>query len=47
MTKGTAIAELSGVGVRFGRMPVLRGVNLRIDPGDVVGIIGPEGSPRC
>ena len=46
MTKGTAIAELSGVGVRFGRMPVLRGVNLRIDPGDVVGIIGPNGSGK-
>ena len=46
MTNGTAIAQLSGVGVRFGRMPVLRGVDLRIDPGEVVGIVGPNGSGK-
>jgi heme exporter protein A len=46
VTEGLPIADLSGVGVRFGRMPVLRGVDLRIDPGDVVGIIGPNGSGK-
>ena len=46
MTEGTPIAALSGVGVRFGRMPVLRGVDLNIDPGEVVGIVGPNGSGK-
>ena len=46
MTEGTLIAELSGVGVRFGRMPVLRGIDLIINPGEVVGIIGPNGSGK-
>lgn len=45
VTEG-AIAVFSGVGVRFGRMPVLRAVDLRINPGEVVGIIGPNGSGK-
>ena len=46
VTEGTPIAQLSGVGVRFGRIPVLRGVDLTIDPGEVVGIVGPNGSGK-
>jgi heme exporter protein A len=44
--EGETIVTLSGVGIRFGRMPVLRGVDLRIDPGEVVGIVGPNGSGK-
>ena len=44
--EGAPVAELSDVGVRFGRMPVLRDLNLRIDPGEVVGIVGPNGSGK-
>lgn len=44
--QGNQVAELSGVGVRFGRMPVLRNVDLSIAPGEVVGIIGPNGSGK-
>jgi heme ABC exporter ATP-binding subunit CcmA len=40
------IAELSDVGVRFGRMPVLRDVDLMINPGEAVGIVGPNGSGK-
>ena len=46
VTEGVPIAELTGVGVRFGRMPVLRGVDLSIAPGEVVGIVGPNGSGK-
>ncbi|MGZ5383750.1 MAG: heme ABC exporter ATP-binding protein CcmA [Acidimicrobiia bacterium] len=46
MKEGVPIAALSGVGVRFGRMPVLRGVDLRVDPGEVAGIVGPNGSGK-
>jgi heme exporter protein A len=40
------LAELSGVGVRFGKMPVLRSVDLAVGPGEVVGVIGPNGSGK-
>ncbi len=46
MTDGAPIAELTGVGVRFGRMPVLRGIDLSISPAEVVGIVGPNGSGK-
>lgn len=40
------IALLEGVGVRFGRMPVLRSVDLSVAPGQVVGVVGPNGSGK-
>lgn len=42
----TPIAVLDGVGVRFGRMPVLRSVDLSVSPGQVVGVVGPNGSGK-
>ncbi|MBT8213141.1 MAG: ABC transporter ATP-binding protein [Acidimicrobiia bacterium] len=42
----TPIAHLSGVGVRFGRVPVLRGIDLEVRPGEVVGVVGPNGSGK-
>lgn len=46
MAEPTTIAELQGVGVRFGRMPVLRSLDLVVRPGEVVGVIGPNGSGK-
>ncbi len=40
------VVELKGVGVRFGRMPVLRAVDLVVRPGEVVGVVGPNGSGK-
>ncbi len=40
------IAFLEGVGVRFGRMPVLRSVDLSVATGQVVGVVGPNGSGK-
>ena len=38
--------EFSGVTKRFGRMDVLRGVDLRIERGRVMGLIGPNGAGK-
>ncbi len=46
MTDGAPLVELAGVGVRFGRMPVLRGIDLSITPAEVIGIVGPNGSGK-
>lgn len=46
MADTSPIVELAGVGVRFGRTPVLRGVELRVHPGEVVGVVGPNGSGK-
>lgn len=46
MPEPAPIAELTGVGVRFGKMPVLRQVDLVVRPGQVVGVVGPNGSGK-
>ena len=41
-----SVANLDGVGVSLGGRPVLRGVSLRVQPGDVLGISGANGSGK-
>jgi zinc transport system ATP-binding protein len=41
-----AEVELRGVGYRYGEVTVLEGVDLRVEPGDFLGIIGPNGSGK-
>src|SRR4029453_7050128 len=38
--------ELEGVGVSYGEVRVLDGINLTVEPGDFLGIIGPNGSGK-
>ncbi|MBC8070025.1 MAG: ABC transporter ATP-binding protein [Deltaproteobacteria bacterium] len=35
--------ELRGLGKRFGRLAVLRGIDLRVVPGEIVGLLGANG----
>jgi polar amino acid transport system ATP-binding protein len=42
----TAMVKAEGVHKRFGRLEVLRGVNLEVGTGDVVVIIGPSGAGK-
>jgi ABC-type glutathione transport system ATPase component len=41
-----SILELTGLGVRYGRRPVLSDVSLTVAPGEVVGVIGETGSGK-
>ena len=41
------LLELAGVGVRTGCRPILDGVSLAVDPGELVAVIGPTGSGRA
>src|SRR6185503_17004086 len=41
-----SVIEFSGITKRFGRLDVLRGVNLRVTRGRVLGIVGPNGSGK-
>jgi len=38
--------ELRGVGVRFGGLEVLRGVNLDVTPGERIALVGPSGAGK-
>jgi len=38
--------EISGLHKSFGRLEVLRGINLSVEPGEVVCVIGPSGSGK-
>lgn len=42
----TLLVGLDGVGVRFGREPVLQDVHLEIEAGAFLGIVGPSGSGK-
>jgi polar amino acid transport system ATP-binding protein len=43
---GDPLIRLSGVTKSFGRVPVLRGIDLDVWPGEVVVLIGPSGSGK-
>ena len=42
----TAMLKAEGVRKRFGRLDVLRGIDLEVQPGEVMVIIGPSGSGK-
>jgi len=42
----TAIIEARGLTKRYGDTPVLRGINLNVQPGRIVGLIGPNGAGK-
>jgi ABC-type multidrug transport system ATPase subunit len=42
----TPVAELRGVGQRFGRNVVLRGMNLALGSGSIVGLVGANGAGK-
>ena len=46
MNSTANLVELCDIGVRMGRTPVLRGLDLTIEPGEVVGIRGANGSGK-
>ncbi len=50
MAAATAILDLRAIEKRYGTdknpVPVLRGVSLRVDPGEYVAIVGPSGSGK-
>jgi branched-chain amino acid transport system ATP-binding protein len=41
-----AILEIDGLEVRYGAVPAVRGVDLRVAHGEIVGLIGPNGAGK-
>uniref|UniRef100_UPI0027D938F7 ATP-binding cassette domain-containing protein n=1 Tax=uncultured Bradyrhizobium sp. TaxID=199684 RepID=UPI0027D938F7 len=41
---GLAVLELKGIGKEFGAIRALHGVDLRVSPGEVVGLMGDNGA---
>jgi polar amino acid transport system ATP-binding protein len=46
MTEPTPMVEARGVRKSFGRLEVLRGIDLRVLPGEVLCLVGPSGSGK-
>jgi polar amino acid transport system ATP-binding protein len=46
MTTGTPMVEAEGVRKSFGRMEVLKGIDMTVQPREVVVVIGPSGSGK-
>jgi len=42
----TAAIEVSGLAKRFGAVEALRGIDLRVEPGEVFGFLGPNGAGK-
>lgn len=45
-TQPPARVEMKEIRKRFGAMEVLRGVNLRVEPGEVIGLVGDNGAGK-
>ena len=41
-----AILEIEGLEVRYGPVPAVRGIDLRVGRGEIVGVIGPNGAGK-
>ena len=46
MNAATAMVSLAGLGVRFGAVTALRGVDLRVNRGDFIALVGANGSGK-
>lgn len=42
----TALLEIEGLDVRYGRLQALRGVSLSVGPGEVTAVVGPNGAGK-
>src|SRR5437870_13918086 len=45
-TVGKPVLELTGIGKEFGAIRALHGVDMRISPGEVVGLMGDNGAGK-
>jgi len=46
MSAAMAVIEAQGLTKRFGRLSVLRGVDLRVEPGRITGLVGPNAAGK-